>query len=86
MSLTLFETILLDCIVTVVISACIKKPIKIDEFLCSHFNIECGRKYATFSAYHALKICAVYGECAVTDQTYQKWFVMFLCIIDILAK
>ena len=24
------------------------------------------------------KICAVYGEGAVTDQTYQKWFVNFL--------
>ena len=28
--------------------------IKIGEFLCSHFNIEDGRKYATFSAYYGL--------------------------------
>ena len=32
------------------------------------------------------KICAVYGEGAVTDQTYQKWFAKFLGAIDILAK
>ena len=65
----------------------LKKDIKIGEFLCSHFNIEDGRKKATFSAYYALKgknatethkkICAVYGEGAVTDQTCQKWFAKF---------
>ena len=32
------------------------------------------------------KICAVYGEGAVTDQMCQKWFVKFLGTIDILAK
>ena len=32
------------------------------------------------------KICAVYGEGAVTDGTCQKWFAKFLGIIDILAK
>ena len=32
------------------------------------------------------KICSVYGEGAVTDQTCQKWFVKFLGTIDILAK
>ena len=32
------------------------------------------------------KICALYGEAAVTDQTCQKWFVKFLGIVDILAK
>ena len=32
------------------------------------------------------KICAVYGEGAVTDWTWQKWFVKFLGNIDILAK
>ena len=38
-----------------VVSACIlKKLIKIGEFLCSHFNIEDERKYATFSVYHGL--------------------------------
>ena len=44
LSLTSFETILFDCIVTAVISACIKKNIKIGEFLCNHFNIEDLRK------------------------------------------
>ena len=28
------------------------------------------------------KICAVYGEGAVTDQMYQKWFAKFLGTID----
>ena len=32
------------------------------------------------------KSCAVYGEGTVTDQMCQKWFVMFLGTIDILAK
>ena len=32
------------------------------------------------------KICAMYGEGAVTDQMCQKWFVKFLGTIDILAK
>ena len=32
------------------------------------------------------RICAVYGEGAVTDRTYEKWFVKFLGTIDILAK
>ena len=32
----------------------LKKSIKIGEFLCSHFNIEGGRKYATFLAYYVL--------------------------------
>ena len=32
------------------------------------------------------KICAVYGEDAVTDQACQKWFAKILGTIDILAK
>ena len=32
------------------------------------------------------KICAVYGEGAVTDQICQKRFVKFLGTIDIVAK
>ena len=32
------------------------------------------------------RICAVYGEGAVTDWICQKWFVKFLSTIDILAK
>ena len=35
---------------------------------------------------HIEKICAVYGEGAVSDRTCQKWFVKFLGAIDILAK
>ena len=68
----------------------LKKEIKIGEFLCSHFNTEDGRKKGTFSGSYALlfqerskptkthkKICAVYGEGAVTDRTCQKWFAKF---------
>ena len=52
----------------------LKKNIKTGEFLCSHFNIEDGRKHTTFSVYNALlfqgknttetqkKIRAVYRE------------------------
>ena len=32
------------------------------------------------------KICAVYGEGAMTDLTSQRWFVKFLGTIDTLAK
>ena len=32
------------------------------------------------------KICAVYGEGAVTDETRQKWFLKFLGTNDILTK
>ena len=47
--MTSFETILLDCIVTAVISTCIKKvTYQIGEFLCSHFNIEDGEKKEHF--------------------------------------
>ena len=80
LSLTSFETILLDCVVTAVISACIyKKLAKIGEFLCSHFNIEDERKYNIFGVLCFVfsrkvkiqlkckkKICSVYGEGAVT--------------------
>ena len=65
----------------------LKKYIKIGEFLCSYLNTEDGRKKATFSAYYfkkgknatetQKKICAVYGEGAVTDRTCQKWFAKF---------
>ena len=32
------------------------------------------------------KICVVYGEGAVTDQTCRKWFAKFLGTINVLAK
>ena len=58
--------------------------------MCSHFNIEDGRKKQHFQ--HIMlyyfkkgknatemqkKICAVYGEGAVTDRMCQKWFAKF---------
>ena len=74
------------------------KNIKIGEFLCSHFNIEDERKYATFlacSGYYfkksknatemQKKICAVYREGSVTDRTCQKWFAKF-CAGDFLLE
>ena len=75
---------------TAVISACIFFSIKSGEFLCRYFNTEDGRKKATFSTYYTYyfkkgknatetqrKICAVFGEGAVTDQTRRKWFAKF---------
>ena len=80
LSLTSFQTILLDCIVTAVILACIffKKKNKIDELLCSYFNIEDGRKYTTF-----LKNYAYYfkkGKNAT--ETHKKRFVQ--CVEKVL--
>ena len=75
-----------------------QKNINIGEYLYSHVNTEDGREYATFSAHCAYfkkgktaaetqeKICAAWGESAVTDGTCQKWFANFLGTIDILAK
>ena len=58
--------------------------------MSSHFNSEDGRKYVTFlpiilyyfknsksTTEMQKKICAVYGEYAMTDQMYQKWSVKF---------
>ena len=59
-----------------------KKLTKIGEFLCSHFNSEDGRKYATFFGLlcfilsrnvktqlkHKKDLCRVYGEGAVTER------------------
>ena len=63
---------------------------KTGEFLCSHFNIEEKEKKQHFqhtTLYYFKKgkdatetqekICAVYGEGAVTDGTCQKWSVKF---------
>ena len=79
LSLSSFETVLLDYIVTAVLPASIKKIfIKIGKYLYSHLNNEDGRK-TTFLAYYALlfqerytveikkKVWAVYGEGTVTD-------------------
>ena len=61
------------------IGLCFKKVIKTGEFFCSHFNIEAGKLCNIFGVLcfisgkvkmqlkHTKKICAVYGEGAVTD-------------------
>ena len=57
--------------------------------MCNIFGALCfiiSRKVKTQLKMQKKKICAVYGEGAVTDQTCQKWFVKFLGTIDILAK
>ena len=61
------------------------KKFKISEFLCSHFNVEDGRKKTTFQ--HMLhyyfkkgknstevqrKICAMYGKVAASDQMLEN--------------
>ena len=93
-------TILLDCIVTAVISACLKKNLpKFVNFCAAIFILEMEKDIQHFCCIMLYyfkkgknatemqkKICAVYGERAVTDQTCQKWFVKFLRTIDILAK
>ena len=43
----IFKTVLLNCVVTTVISACIKKK-SIGELLCGHFSNEDGRKSNMF--------------------------------------
>ena len=66
-------------------------------FLCSDFNIEENKQHfqhimlyyfkkAKNTTETQKKICAVYGEAAVTDWMSQKWFVKFLGTTDILAK
>ena len=76
MSLTSFETILLDCIVTAVISACIKKKNFCVAILILNME-ENIRHFWHIMLYYLKKgknatgmqkmICAVYGEGAVTD-------------------
>ena len=76
---------LLDCIVTNVISACIKKKSKLVKFCVStlmlkmegkkqHFGILCfiiSRKVKV-QLNTVQKMCAEYGEGAVTDQICQR--------------
>ena len=67
--------------------------------MCNHFNIEDGRREEHFRCivlYYFKegenttethkKVCAVCGEGAVTDRTFQKWFEEVLGTIGILAK
>ena len=80
---------------TAVISAWIlKKLIKISEFLCSHFNTEGGRKYATFGASFIVlrkvkmqlkqkNICAVCGEGAGTDKHVKSGLQSFVLQISL---
>ena len=64
--------------------------------MCTHFHIEDGSKYKQHFGILCFvlfqerknteaqkKICAVYGEGAVTDQMCQKWFAKF-CAGDFL--
>ena len=51
-----------------------------------HVMLFISRKVKTQLMPKKKKICAVYGEGAVTDRMCQKWFAMFLGTIDILAK
>ena len=64
---------------------------KIGEFLCSHFNTEDERIKANLGGIlcfvisrkvkaplkYKAKVCAVYGEGAVTDPMRQKWLMKF---------
>ena len=99
MSLTSFETILLDYIVTDVIPVCIKKTSKLVNFCVVILILKMEENMQHFwhimlyyfkkgkmQLKHTKKICAVYEEAAVTDSRCQKWFVNFLGTIDILAK
>ena len=64
----------LDCIVTAVISVCIKKKkklIKIGEFLCSHFRIEGGRKKQHF--WHVMLYYFKKGKNATETQKRFVW-------------
>ena len=91
MSLTSLETILLDCIVTTIISAYIFKSLsKLGNLYVAILNIEDGRKKQHFwhiVHYYFRKgknttamqkdIFAVYGDDAVTNRTCQRWFAKF---------
>ena len=93
MSLTSFKTILLDCTVTAVIPEYIKKKKNLSKLVnfcivililkmeekSNIFGILCfiiSRK-VKMQLKCKKKICAVYGEGAVTDRIGQKWFVKF---------
>ena len=49
--------------------------ILIDYFKKGKMQLKCKKE-----------ICAAYGEGAVTNRRFQKWFAKFLGTIDILAK
>lgn len=89
MSLTSFETILLGYIITPVIRVCIKNLSKSVDFCIAVLILKVEEKGKIFSILCCIisrekntaetqkKICAVYGEGGVSDQTCQKWFVKF---------
>ena len=84
MSLTSFKTILLDCIVMAVVSACIFKNLSKLVNSCVAiliFNMEFKKalllKKGKDTTETPKKTWAVYGEGAVTDQLCQTWFVKF---------
>ena len=76
LSLTSFRTVLLGCNTSDVISVSIKqtnKKIK-HEFLCSHYNIEDGRKRGTFLACDTL----LFQERKKQLRCKKKWFVQYM--------
>ena len=93
MSLTAFETILLDSIVTAVIPGCIKKNLlKVVNFCVAililkmeenkhhfqHIMLYYFKSGKNATKTQKKKICAVCGEGAVSDLTCQKWSAKFL--------
>ena len=100
MSLTSLEKILLDCIVTAVISKYILKNFsKLVNFCVAILILKTEEDTQHF--WHIMlyyfkkgksaidtqkKISTVYGEGAMTDRTGQKWFTKFHGTIGILAK
>ena len=76
-----FKTILLDCIVTTVISACIFKKSKFVNFCIAILILKMEGKRNIFNILCFIisvkvkmqqKICALYGKRAVTEQICQK--------------
>ena len=86
-----FETILLDCIATVVISVCILKNLsKLVNFCVAILILKMEEdkqhiqhimlyyfKKGKNATETQKKICVVDGEGAVTDRTCQTWFAKF---------
>ena len=61
--------------------------LKVEENTQHHWRIRlCYFKKSKNTMEMQKKMCAVYGEGAVTDGTCQKWFAKLLGTIDILAK
>ena len=91
---------MLDCLVTAVIAVYIfLKTSKLVSFCAAILILkmeESMKHFQSIMLYYfkkgknvtemQKKMCAVYGEGAVSDQTCQDWFGKFLGTVDILAK